>query len=779
MLYPYDIEDKIDFGFIRHKLLSYCSFEYGSRRVEEMHFLTDFATISELLTITKEMLDLLADKSFDYPDGAKHDVSASLKRLRVEGLYMEEQELHLLRLTLETIRQQAHFFSSLPEERFPLLRLITSNYNTQLASVFIEEIDRLLDKYGAIRDNASAELSRIRKELRQAEGSVSRLLSQILRRAQSEGYVDSDASPTMREGRLVIPITPAYKRKLGGIVHDESASGKTVYIEPTEVVEANNRIRELENEELREKKRILLAFADKLRPHLSDLVNCMEFLGDTDFLHAKAMLARELQAIAPVINDLPQFDWRGARHPMLLCNFREQGKELVPLNIRLTDENRILVISGPNAGGKSVCLKTVALLQYMMQCGLLVPLREDSTMGLFSDIMIDIGDSQSIDDDLSTYSSHLRNMKTFLRQANEHSLVLIDEFGSGTEPLMGGAIAEAILLQINQQKARGVITTHYTNLKHLAGETEGIVNGAMLYDRGQLRPLFILSIGHAGSSFAIEIAHQIGLPLSIIDKAKELVGEEKIDYDKQLQDIARDRRYWENKRQQVKQREKHLEERIEYYEGQIANIKTTKREIIDKAKEQAASLLERTNATIENTIREIKETKANSEKTKKARAEVEKLKQEVAQPATAKGKKGNSKKTQTETPAADDKKKKVFRDFSDLRQLSGKSIKETRLIDSNLHEQHSVSDEIRRKKLTFKQEIDLRGMRADEALQAIESYIDDAVMVATDEVRILHGTGTGALKQVVRAYLQNNHRVRGFHDGDPDKGGAGITIVEF
>jgi DNA mismatch repair protein MutS2 len=630
-----------------------------------------------------------------------------------------------------------------------------------------------------MKDSASPELARIRKEIAQSQGSVSRVLKSILRQAQAEGLLDKDAAPTMREGRLVLPVPPAYKRKIGGIVHDESATGKTVFIEPQQVVEANNRIRELEGEERRERMRILLEMTERIRPEIPHILASEHFLADVDFLRAKALFATDIEAIVPEVHNKPMLDWREARHPILFLNFRKQGRLVVPLSIRLTD-NRILVISGPNAGGKSVCLKTVAILQYMLQCGLAVPLQESSQMGFFHTLLLDIGDEQSIEDDLSTYSSHLRNMKHFVRYADGRTLLLIDEFGTGTEPMIGGAIAEAVLSQLNEQKAFGVITTHYSNLKHLAERSKGIINGAMLYDRGQLKPLFQLSIGQAGSSFAVEIARQIGLPENIIQRATDIVGEEHIDYDKQLQDIARDKRYWENKRQNIRQKEKHLEEKIAHYEEQMAGIKAKKRAIIEEANQQAAELLKKSNATIERTIREIKEAKAEKKATQQAREKVENLKEKVERKTNA-----NTLKVQK----AQQKKNGVLRDLSELKILTknpAKLIQETntpkpKIVSSN------VADELRRRKLSFSRELDIRGLRVDEALEALIAYIDDALMVNAEMVTILHGTGTGALKQVVRDYLSERQKTMRklrsgdihFHDGDPDRGGAGITVVEL
>ena len=561
----------------------------GKERVDAMQWLTHYPTVRDLLARVREMMAVLTDPALTFPHGEIYDLREALSRIRIEGLFMDEAELFSLRKMLDYAAQLERFFATLDKTKYPLLsnsfetlkQAPTARETLKLSRIILS-IDRILDRYGKLRDNASPELARIRKEISASQGSVSRALNAILRQAQAEGILDKDAAPTMREGRLVLPVPPAYKRKIGGIVHDESATGKTIFIEPQQVVEANNRIRELEGEERRERIRILLDITAHLRPEVPQILETETYLGEVDFLRAKALFAIDMHAIVPELSKKPLIDWREAYHPVLLLNFRRLGKTVVPLTIRLTD-NRILVISGPNAGGKSVCLKTVAMLQYMLQCGLPVPMSEASTMGFFKQLLIDIGDEQSIEDDLSTYSSHLRNMKHFVRYADAQTLLLIDEFGTGTEPMIGGAIAEAVLTQLNEQKAFGVITTHYGNLKHLAERTEGIINGAMLYDRGQLKPLFQLSIGQAGSSFAVEIARQIGLPEMIIQRATDIVGEEHIDYDKHLQDIARDKRYWENKRQNIRQREKHLEEKIAHYEEQLAGIKAKKRAIIEEA----------------------------------------------------------------------------------------------------------------------------------------------------------------------------------------------------
>ena len=728
MTYPQNIEQKIDFQVIRDCLKSCCTSSLGKERVDEMLWVNHYKTVQNRLAHLREMMNVLTDSSLSFPQGDIYDLREALARIRVEGLFMDENELFSLRKMLDYVGQLERFFTLLDREKYPLLASLPL---TSFPNHLIVAIDRIIDRYGKMKDSASPELARIRKDIAQSQGSVSRALHAILRQAQAEGLLDKDAAPTMREGRLVLPVPPAYKRKIGGIVHDESATGKTVFVEPQQVVEANNRIRELEGEERRERMRILLEMTEHIRPEIPHILASEDFLAEVDFLRAKALFATDIEAIVPTLHHRPMLDWREARHPILLLNFRRQGRTVVPLSIRLTD-NRMLVISGPNAGGKSVCLKTVALLQYMVQCGLAVPMHESSEMGFFENLLLDIGDEQSIEDDLSTYSSHLRNMKHFVRYANGKTLLLIDEFGTGTEPLIGGAIAEAVLTQLNEQRAFGVITTHYSNLKHLAERTKGIINGAMLYDRGQLKPLFQLSIGQAGSSFAVEIARQIGLPESIIQRATDIVGEEHIDYDKQLQDIARDKRYWENKRQNIRQKEKHLEEKIAHYEEQMAGIKAKKRAIIEEANQQAADLLKKSNATIERTIREIKQAKAEKQATQQARQKVENLKQKVENQT----KSSSTSRASSASSASRSSKKQdqVLRSLSDLKILTkhpAKLIQETntptpKVVSSN------VADELRRRKLSFSRELDIRGLRVDEALEVLIAYIDDALMEKLD-----------------------------------------------
>jgi len=819
MLYPSHFEQKIAFTTIRQLLKDKCVSSLGEEKVDEIQFSSDYADVMRLLSQTDEMLRVLTTDADELPIGDFYDVRPALSRVRIEGLFLDELEVFDLRRALEAVRRLVAFLTKHEAEVYPHLHELVNGIET--FPLIINRIDGILNKFGKVKDNASNELARIRKDVFQVQSSISRTLNSILRQAQADGYVEKDVAPTMREGRLVIPVSPAFKRKVNGIVHDESATGKTVFIEPQQVVEANNRLRELEGEERREIMRILVEFTNFVRPHTQEIFASQYFLGQIDFLRAKALFGLEINAIKPRVDDCCQLEWAKAIHPILFLSLKKQGKSIVPLDITLNEKQRILLISGPNAGGKSVCLKTVVLLQYMLQCGLLVPLHDSSRAGIFERLFIDIGDEQSIENDLSTYSSHLLNMKYFIKNSNEKTLLLIDEFGTGTEPMIGGAIAEATLERFNRNLAFGVITTHYTNLKHYAEDAVGIVNGAMLYDRQHLQPLFQLSIGNPGSSFAIEIARKIGLPEDLIAEAADKVGAEHLDYDKHLQDIVRDKRYWENKRQQIRQKEKKLEETLEKYEAEMAGIDRQRKDITNKAKDEAKNLLSEANAKIENTIRQIKEAEAEKEKTKAVRKELEDFKAKIADPQPPKGglKSGNTKlqlnkKTEIKSakPETRSSELETFCIGANVRlkgqTATGKIIeiqdkqavvafgqmkstvklakletisntqlkKEAKKYDSL---GSTTTDEVRQRKLTFTSEIDVRGMRGDEALQAVMYFIDDAVMVGVASVRILHGTGTGALRQMIRQYLGTVHGVKTYRDEHIQFGGAGITVVEF
>lgn len=821
MIYPSNFEQKTGFDKVRLLVSDKCLSTLGKERVAAMSFSTDYAFISNELDLVDEFVKIQQGET-DFPANYFFDVRYSLKRIRPEGTWMDEKELFDLKRSLQTIHDIIRFFQPGEDEEIKYPALTALAGDILVFPQLVGRIDTILDKFGKVKDSASPELQTIRREMTITMSNISRNLQSILRAAQSEGVVEKDVTPTMRDGRLMIPVAPAFKRKIKGIVHDESASGKTVFIEPESVVEANNRIRELEGEEKREIIRILTDFTNFVRPLVPDILQSYEFLADIDFIRAKALFAIEIQGIRPVVEDKQQLDWARAIHPLLYLSLKKQHKEVVPLDIELTTEKRLLIISGPNAGGKSVCLKTVGLLQYMLQCGLLVPMHESSRTGLFEHLFIDIGDEQSIENDLSTYSSHLTHMKYFVRNCNERTILLIDEFGSGTEPQIGGAIAEALLNRFNQHKSFGVITTHYQNLKHFAEDTPGIVNGAMLYDRHLMQPLFKLAIGNPGSSFAIEIARKIGLPEDVIAEASEKVGMDYINMDKYLQDIVRDKRYWESKRQNIRQREKKLEDIIARYEKDLSEVNSQRKEIVREAKAEASRILSDANARIENTIREIKEAQAEKERTKQARQELQSFKDSVSDAQEeddklarkmAKLKERAERKKQKQKVSAQPVFNRDVIEVGDAVRLKGQTsvgtvmelqekqatvafgmIKSTVKLDrlekvsknqikkeiqKSTFVSEQTSDQMHEKRLHFKQEIDVRGMRGEEALQTVTYFIDDAIQVGAQQVRILHGTGTGILRQLIREYLRSVPGVRSFHDEHVQFGGAGITVIEL
>lgn len=851
MIYPQNYEQKIGFDEVRRLLETHCLSPLGRERVGRMQFCTDIRRLREWQEQAREFMRIREEED-DFPDQHFFDMREALRRIRLEGTYLETGELYDLKRSLDTIIAIVRFLTgsngtedrettgeeSASSPRYPALARLTTDVSTfpQLS----RRIDSILDKYGKIKDSASADLLRIRRELAEAESGVSRSLNAILRQAQQDGLVEKDVSPTLRDGRLVIPVSPALKRKIKGIVHDESATGKTVYIEPAQVVEANNRIRELEGEERREIIRILQEFTAQVRPVSRDILNSYEFLAEIDFIRAKAGLAGQTGATTPLISDRPVIDWTMAVHPLLQLSLARHDKQVVPLDIELTQQRRILIISGPNAGGKSVCLKTVGLLQYMLQCGLPVPLGENSRTGIFRHLFIDIGDEQSIEDDLSTYSSHLLNMKNMMKHCDGTSLLLIDEFGGGTEPQIGGAIAEAVLRRFNRKKAFGVITTHYQNLKHFAEDNEGVINGAMLYDRQLMQPLFQLQIGNPGSSFAVEIARKTGIPEEVIADASELVGKEYINADKYLQDIVRDKRYWESKRQSIHQREKQMEQTIARYEAEIEELHRSRKEIIRKAKEEAEQLLQASNAKIENTIRMIREAQAEKEKTRNVRRELDDFKEALERverqheedKITRKMKQLQERKNRQEErrnkkasdagkareeeirKAEEEARRTRPLEAGDTVRIQGQttvgrieeidrqtaivtfgqmrtSVRINRLERAETpvrkedgrqgitYVSKQTQDAVYEKKLHFRQDIDVRGMRGDEALHAVMYFIDDAILLGISRVRILHGTGSGILRTLIRQYLGTVPGVKDYHDEHVQFGGAGITVVDL
>ncbi len=828
MIYPDNYEQKLGFDHIRQKLKETCLCPLGEDRVASMQFSTHYDEISRSLRLTSEFMRILREEEF--PDQHFYDVRAALRRIKIQNTYLSAEELFDLQRSLNSICSIVGFFNHKSEGDeqpvYPELTALSQDIKTY--PNLVRRISQILDKFGQVKDSATVELMRIRQEKQSTSNSISGMLHRILREAKTEGLVDKDSTPTMRDGRLVIPVAPAMKRRISGIVHDESDTGRTVYIEPTEVVEANNRIRQLESEERREIIRILTVFTDAVRPQVLDLLQSYEYMGYIDFIRAKARLAIDTDAIAPSLDDRQVLDWSMAVHPLLSMSLERHGRKVVPLDIRLDSRQRILLISGPNAGGKSVCLKTVGLLQYMLQCGMPIPVAESSTAGIFQNILIDIGDEQSLENDLSTYSSHLLNMKTMMRQANYATLILIDEFGGGTEPQIGGAIAESVLKRFNAKKAFGVITTHYQNLKQYAQDAEGIVNGAMLYDRQQMQPLFQLRIGNPGSSFAIEIARKIGLPEEVIAEASDIVGSEYVSADKYLQDISRDKRYWENKRLEIHQKEKRLEQTIQRYEDEFDRIHAQKREIIDKARNEAQQMLRTSNAEIERTIRDIKEAQAERERTKQIREKLERYKERIdsttiedkpqtprlkIQPTVAREGIQNTKaydRTNTKNKAgmgADTAELTVGayvmmqgqNTAGRIMKLNGKealvafgsiqiNVKKNRLTPVKPPKAQertanivlsTTSDAIRNTTLNFQPEIDVRGMRADECMETISRFVDNAIVTNSRHLRILHGTGNGILRQIIRQYLSTIHEVSSYRDENPQFGGTGITVVEL
>lgn len=902
MIYPKNFEQKIGFTEIRTLLRERCLSPLGKERVDEMSFSTDAGQINTWMEEIREFRRIQEGQD-DFPLDNFFDVRESVSRIRLEGTHMEVEELFDLKRSLETIIAIVSFLSRGEETEqgeirhyTPALYALADGIAT--FPILVQRISQIIDKFGKMRDNASPDLLQIRRELSRMEGSISRTLYSILHSAQAEGLVEKDVTPTLRDGRLVIPVAPGLKRRISGIVHDESATGRTVYIEPSEVVEANNRIRELENEERREIIRILTEFTKKMRPNVPEILDSYSLMAAVDFIRAKAELARLFRSFEPEVSDKPHIDWIRAVHPLLQLSLERKSRKdanrlsstdnshadkdsndqislqednnlseeeyktgnippsVVPLDIQLTKDKHLLIISGPNAGGKSVCLKTVGLLQYMLQCGLSIPVGDRSTTGVFTDIMIDIGDEQSIENDLSTYSSHLMNMKIMMRHATEHTLILIDEFGTGTEPQIGGAIAEAVLRQFWKKHVWAVITTHYQNLKHFAENHPGTANGAMLYDRHEMRPLFQLAIGRPGSSFAIEIARKTGIPEEVIHDAADIVGSDYIQSDKYLQDIVRDKRYWESKRQTIHSHEKELEKRIAQYEKDIATLEQSRKDILRRAKEQAEEIIKESNRRIENTIREIREKQAEKEETKRIRQELAAYEEGLLSSSQPdKPGKNNKKKMKDSGLLSDeDFQKKVDkiksrkeRHEQHLKERVGKQQAAAEALKNAVRKQQTdgvvnVGDAVRIKGLTtigkveaidgkqatvifgdmrtkmavsrlehvdaaslqteqqqfqaynysretretidkhrnqFHQELDVRGMRADEALNQVQYFIDDAILVGAGQVRILHGKGNGILRQLIRQYLASIPNVKSYRDEHVQFGGAGITVVEL
>ena len=839
------IEAILGFDRVRKIISDRCSTEYATARTAEENFSTDAREIRQRLLLTDEMrMIVMFEESF--PSNGYIDCVRFLEILSNEGSNIDLVSLGKLKTMLETLRRITLFFSNIKDGIYPNLKKMVSSI--VLFPEVQQRIDTILDKFGNVKDTASDELYDIRRKLKDKEGAISKRIGILLKKAQADGIVDQDASVVVRDGKMLIPVSTSNKRKIQGFVYDESSSGKTTFIEPAEIVEITNEISELHFAETREIARILYEFSDWLRPYVPDLLDGAKCIGEMDFLIAKAQTALDFVAGMPIISDTEEMDLRKARHPLLERSLKRDGKEIVPLTVTLTPQKHILLISGPNAGGKSVCLKTVGLLQYMFQWGMLIPTSETSEMMVFDRIMADIGDGQSIDNDLSTYSSFLESMKDMLKEADSHTLVLIDEFGSGTEPAAGGAIAEAILNEFDKRGVYGVITTHYTNLKlYASGADTGVINGAMQFDAKNIAPLFKLEMGLPGNSFAFELARKMGLPEEIIKDAENRAGEEFVGIERNLRKIARNRRVLDEKIQKIRNTDKTLESITDKYQKELEDIRKKRQEIIDEAKREAEDIVKGANRQVEHTIRTIKEKQAEKSQTRKARADL----QDFVNALAAK----KEQDQQDRDSYLEDKLRKV--NERQQRQLARKNRRATTEDQKRMNEEAeksrmissfrsgplqvgekvrikangmvgevaivsdkavtviignikskmpldkveritsneyksavkaapkpvtqttSMDSSISERKLNFKMELDVRGQRVNEALDNVMHYIDDAIMLNVSSVRIIHGKGTGALRDEIQKFLRATPGVVSAKDESVQLGGSGVTVVTF
>ncbi|MCC2546389.1 Smr/MutS family protein [Hymenobacter sp. BT175] len=802
MILPQNFEQKIGFAQLREMLDGLCLSALGRQFVAKMTFQTKHDQLHRLLLQTDEFRTLLQSGA-DFPSQHYHDVHPYLVRASLPGAYLDVPAFFALKMSLRTIRQALLFFTQAEETLYPTLRLL--GIGVQVDRNLLAALDKVVDDEGLVRDNASPLLMQLRQELIARQGMLRKQIAGILRHAKSEGWIPGEAEPTIRGGRLVLPVIAEHKRRVKGLIHDESASGQTVFIEPEAVFELNNDIKDLENAYQRELIRILTALTDQLRPHIADLRKAYQYLGLLDFIRAKALLAGRLEASLPELHPRPLIQWKNVRHPLLYLTFRElkdNSREVVPLNVELNPDQRILLISGPNAGGKSVAMKTVGLVQYMLQCGLLIPAGDGSAAGVFDDIFLDIGDEQSLENDLSTYSSHLLSMKQFLMYAGKRSLVLIDEFGTGTEPALGGAIAEAVLDELNRARSFGVITTHYTNLKNYAERAPGIVNGAMRYDPERLQPLYRLEIGKPGSSFAIEIARKIGLPKQIVERATQLVGKDKIRYDRLLEGLEKEKADLEQRSAEAEKQERRMKKAAQEYQDLKQYLDETRLDVLRDAKAKAKLLLKDTNQQIEATIAEIRSSQADKEQTKQARQKLDtfvreelqieppkpRATREAADPATLKvgdkvalmGQEGYGEimGLKGKTAEVSFGGMKTLAKVSQLEKISRAEVKER----ERKAEKASVGGggsgmDITGRMASFSPTLDLRGERAEDALLKVMAFVDDAVMLGIPELKFLHGRGNGVLRQVVRDYVRKVREVASVADEHADRGGDGATVV--
>ncbi|MDQ3395215.1 MAG: Smr/MutS family protein [Bacteroidota bacterium] len=794
MLYPENIEAKLGFDKVREFVKQECVSSLGTSYVEKIIFSDDFSLIQKLLEQTEEFRKILSSGEY-FPSNDYIDTRPYLNKGKVPGAFLTEEEFHHVKLSLKTIYNCLYFFKDDGKaEKYPLLCELSGSF--QLDNGILNIIESKIDEKGVVRNNASKELQEIRSTLISEQVRLRKVLDTILRNAKSQGFTTDDVSVTIRNGRMVIPVNAEHKRKIKGFIHDESSTGQTVFLEPTEVLEINNFIRELEYRERREIVRILIALTDFLRPHIPSLYRAYQFLGTIDFIRAKARFALQINGVLPELYKDVRIEWFNAIHPLLYLSFKGQNRKVVPLNVSLHSNQRVLVISGPNAGGKSVCLKTVGLLQYMLQSGLLVPLNENSRVGIFKNLFIDIGDEQSLENDLSTYSSHLKNMKYFLEFSEKKTLILIDEFGTGTEPNIGGAIAETILSELNQLKVFGIITTHYANLKEFANHTPGILNGAMRFDVEQLDPLYILEMGKPGSSFALEIARKIGLPQAVLQKVRKKIGPDQIQFEKLLLELELEKKKFQDQISKVASKDAEMQKMLKEYSELKEYLEASRKKILNDAKSEAKNLIKEANQKIENTIRIIKETKADKEETKEARVVLEDFKtflepekeveQKFTQIIVEKGeiKEGDLVRVKNQSAVGDvisikgkDAEIRIGELKSNIKLIRLEKITRSEYKKHPSERIPMQGYNINQKMMDFSTNLDLRGKRAEEAISLVENYIDRASMLGIQEVRIIHGKGEGILKEVVRDHLKSFAVVQNAKDEHVERGGSGVTVV--
>jgi DNA mismatch repair protein MutS2 len=815
MLYPQSIEQKLGFDKIRAMLMDLCVSTLGRSFVSKMRFTEKYDLVLKMVSQTAEMKNILAFDS-PFPSQNYFDVSNQLNKLAIDGAFLSEEEFFELMLSLKTIQDCIEYLQKREEGQYPNLLEICGlaieekeNEKTekQAANFDIKKIfqwiSRVVDERGKLKDNASDDLLRIRKTMNSLENELRKKLDSILKYARNSGWITDDFSLTVRNGRMVIPIAAEHKRKIKGFIHDESDTGKTIFMEPAEILELNNEIKELEAAERREIIKILTVLAAQIKPYVPNLRRCYTFLGIIDFIRAKANLAIEMEAILPHMVNKPILNLDKAKHPLLFVTYQKLKKKVVPLVLQLPDNEHILLVSGPNAGGKSVMLKTIGLIQYMYQSGMLVPVAENTEIGFFKNIFIDIGDEQSLENDLSTYSSHLTNMKFFLENTDAKTLFLIDEFGTGTEPSLGGAIAESILEELVKTKAFGVINTHYTNLKAFADKTMGITNGAMRFDSEHLEPLFDLEVGKPGSSFALEIAHKIGLKKSVIHNAKQKLGTKQVNFEKMLKELEIEKKIFTEKNIANAQTERALKQNLEQYTQLKDLLEGQKKTIVNAAKVEAKQLLKDANQKIEKAIKDIRELKADKELTKVIREELEVFEKVelVVEKQKAIVKEPEYQIDNTEIVAGSLVRIKGQETVGEVMSIRGKdaevamgslktTIKINRLekISKKEFKKLTVEDQpvkaltgidLNEKMMNFTFNLDIRGKRGETALQEVDSFIDDALILGYPELRIVHGKGDGILRTLTRNHLKGYKQVGQMTDEHPDRGGAGVTIVKM